>query len=457
MSRKGEYNMINCAIYPRKSKQVDNSDSMDAQIDMCIRYLNEKYGSGNYNVTIYDGDYGITGHSIKQRKDFQRMMNDISNGLIKLVLIQRYDRIARNTRDFCNLYHDMEINGCNLVSVAQQIDTTTPYGKNFMYMQASMAELEWALSSERRKDANHYARSIGKCTLADHVIPFGYKPEKIDGIRRMVKDPEKEDIVNDVFDYYGKYTNYCATAKYINDKYDLKMSFNTVKKIIRNTYYYGAYRENQNFCEPYITKEQWDKMQVKKPVIRSEGKKTEILFSGMIRCPHCNHLMRSCQKTYKNGRTYRYFHCEYHSVRTCDYAKVKSELLIEEMLIKKIEEYMVDAELSYKEKEVQNKKIEDKTKKYKQELDRLNTMFLKGRIDEVFYDTEYLRINDLIAQNKAITEAQGHSSKPQQVFVGNWKEIYEGFDKLHKKLFWRDVIKQIVVDENMNVVDVIFL
>jgi hypothetical protein len=84
-------------------------------------------------------------------------------------------------------------------------------------------------------------------------------------------------------------------------------------------------------------------------------------------------------------------------------------------------------------------------------------MFLKGRITEEFYDAEYLRLNDLIAQNKAITQTQGHCSKPQQVFVGGWKEIYDGFDKLHKKLFWRDVIKQIVVDENMNVVDVIFL
>ena len=45
--------MLNCAIYPRKSKQVDNSDSMDAQIDMCVRYLNNKYGEGKYNLYIY--------------------------------------------------------------------------------------------------------------------------------------------------------------------------------------------------------------------------------------------------------------------------------------------------------------------------------------------------------------------------------------------------------------------
>ena len=194
--------MLNCAIYPRNSKQVDNSDSMDAQVDMCIRYLNDRYGADNYNVKIYDGDYGITGHSTKQRKDFQRMMNDIADKKINLVLIQRYDRIARNTRDFCNLYHDMEKNGCNLVSVSQQIDTTTPYGKKFMYDQASMAELEWALTSERRKDANRYARSIGKCTLPNHSIPFGYKAEVIDGIRRMVKNHDQEEIVLEIFEHF---------------------------------------------------------------------------------------------------------------------------------------------------------------------------------------------------------------------------------------------------------------
>ena len=60
--------MINCAIYPRKSKAVDNSDSMDVQIDMCRRYLDDKYGSGNYTATVYDGDYGITGHSTKEKR-----------------------------------------------------------------------------------------------------------------------------------------------------------------------------------------------------------------------------------------------------------------------------------------------------------------------------------------------------------------------------------------------------
>lgn len=450
--------MLNCAIYPRKSKQVDNSDSMDAQIDMCVRYLNNKYGEGNYNITIYDGDYGITGHSTKNRKDFQRMMKDVFDKKIQLVLVQRYDRLARNTRDFCNIYHDMEKSGCNLVAVGQDIDTTTPAGKNVMYISASMAEYEWALGSERRKDANRYARSIGKCTLPNHCIPFGYKPQVIDGIRRMVKDADKEEIVLDIFDHYKKYTNYCATAKYIYEKYGVSFTNNMIKGMIRRTYYYGEYDGNPTFCDPYISKAEWDKLQIHKPVIRSDpNKRTEVLFSGMIRCPECHKLMRSCQKKTRNGNRIRYFHCEYHSSKRCNYARVKSENLIEEMLINHIDSLSSSMGADAKELEEKRKKAIDNTKKYEQELDRLNTMFLKGRITEEYYDTEYLRLTNLISQNRANSEPQGQLEKLKDIFTASWKETYQGLDKLHKKLFWRDIIKEIVVDRDMRVIDVYFL
>lgn len=450
--------MINCAIYPRKSKAVDNSDSMDVQIDMCRRYLDDKYGSGNYTATVYDGDYGITGHSTKKRKDFQRMMRDVSDRKIQLVVIQRYDRIARNTRDFCNLYHDMEINGCNLVSVSQQIDTTTPYGKNFMYMQASMAELEWALNSERRKDTIRYAASIGKSILPDHSTPFGYHNAIVNGVRRLVKEEQLEDAVADLFEYYRKYRNYSATARHINQQYGTRFEIQAIKRIIRSPFYYGCYKDNDNFCEPYISKEDWQDLQQKRPVIRTAGnKRTEVLFSGMIRCPECNRLMRSCQKSHRSGNVYRYYHCEYHSARMCGFAKVKSENLIEEMLLNRIDTFLAEREAAMSDQKSDKKHSTNNVSKYRAELDRLNTMFLKGRISEEYYDTEYLRINDLIAQYEASSQSHDSVKHLQEVFVSDWKEMYKDLDKLHRKFFWRDVIRQIIVDDNMNVIDVIFL
>ena len=450
--------MINCAIYPRKSKAVDNSDSMDVQIDMCRRYLDDKYGSGNYTATVYDGDYGITGHSTKNRKDFQRMMRDVSDRKIQLVVIQRYDRISRNTRDFCNLYHDMEINGCNLVSVSQQIDTTTPYGKNFMYMQASMAELEWALNSERRKDTIRYAASIGKSILPDHSTPFGYHNAVVNGVRRLVKEEQWEDAVADLFEYYRKYRNYSATARHINQQYGTRFEIQAIKRIIRSPFYYGCYKDNDNFCEPYISKEDWQDLQQKRPVIRTAGnKRTEVLFSGMIRCPECNRLMRSCQKSHRSGNVYRYYHCEYHSTKMCGFARVKSENLIEEMLLNRIDTFLAEREAAMSDQKSEKKHSTNNVSKYRAELDRLNTMFLKGRISEEYYDTEYLRLNDLIAQYEASSQSHDSVKHLQEVFVSDWKEMYKDLDKLHRKFFWRDVIRQIIVDDNMNVIDVIFL
>ena len=450
--------MINCAIYPRKSKAVDNSDSMDVQIDMCRRYLDDKYGSGNYTATVYDGDYGITGHSTKKRKDFQRMMRDVSDRKIQLVVIQRYDRIARNTRDFCNLYHDMEINGCNLVSVSQQIDTTTPYGKNFMYMQASMAELEWALNSERRKDTIRYAASIGKSILPDHSTPFGYHNAVVNGVRRLVKEEQWEDAVADLFEYYRKYRNYSATARHINQQYGTRFEIQAIKRIIRSPFYYGCYKDNDNFCEPYISKEDWQDLQHKIPVIRTAGnKRTEVLFSGMIRCPECNRLMRSCQKSHRSGNVYRYYHCEYHSTKMCGFARVKSENLIEEMLLNRVDTFLAEREAAMSDQKSEKKHSTNNVSKYRAELDRLNTMFLKGRISEEYYDAEYLRINDLIVQYEASSQSHDSVKHLQEVFVSDWKEMYKDLDKLHRKFFWRDVIRQIIVDDNMNVIDVIFL
>jgi site-specific DNA recombinase len=96
---------MNIAIYPRKSKKDDNSESMEQQIDDCRKYINKTYPDAN--IIVYSGDYAITGHSTAKRKDFQRMMDDVRAGRINAVVIMRYDRIARNMRDFCNLYHDM--------------------------------------------------------------------------------------------------------------------------------------------------------------------------------------------------------------------------------------------------------------------------------------------------------------------------------------------------------------
>ena len=44
---------MNIAIYPRKSKKDDNSESMEQQIDDCKKYINKTYPNANIIVFIY--------------------------------------------------------------------------------------------------------------------------------------------------------------------------------------------------------------------------------------------------------------------------------------------------------------------------------------------------------------------------------------------------------------------
>ena len=167
--------------------------------------------------------------------------------------------------------------------------------------------------------------------------------------------------------------------------------------------------------------------------------------------------MRSCQKSHRSGNVYRYYHCEYHSTKMCGFARVKSENLIEEMLLNRIDTFLAEREAAMSDQKSEKKHSTNNVSKYRAELDRLNTMFLKGRISEEYYDTEYLRLNDLIAQYEASSQSHDSVKHLQEVFVSDWKEMYKDLDKLHRKFFWRDVIRQIIVDDNMNVIDVIFL
>lgn len=449
-----------CAIYVRKSKVNDKSDSMETQIQMCEEYINQQFPG--CIIKIYDKDYGITGHSIKKRKDFQRMMKDVRDGKINVVAIQRYDRIARNTRDFCNIYHDMEKVGCELVSVSQRIDTSTPYGKKFMYDLASTAELEWALNSERHKDTNKYARLNRKCALSPYALPFGIKAEIRDGKRVAVIDKETEHIVRDAINYYKENKSKSRTVRYINSKYNLNKSHSLIDTLLRSDFYHGEYREVPDYCEAYMTKEEHEELRkISRNRVRFySNDKNYFLFTGLIICPKCGLKMESQSQVQKSGNRYHYYRC-YSPYRTgnCDFRGNINERYIEEYLINNIENLIRNLEIESR----QNSKTEVKNtisiSKYKEELERLNNMYLKGRIDEKSYDNEYERIQKIILLYDSTDNMQNSIDIEylKKVFSSGWENTYSTLSRKNKRQFWSEIIKEIHLNYDKTVKSVYFL
>lgn len=440
--------MINVAIYPRKSKANDNSQSMDQQISDCRTYINSKYDDAN--IVVYDGDYALTGHSTAKRKDFQRMMNDIRAKKIQLVVIMRYDRIARNMRDFCNLYHDMEENGCNLVSVSQQIDTSTPYGKNFMYQMASMAELEWAITSERYKDTAKYKRDNGYAYTGR--VAYGYKIEKqADGHKRVIKDESKR--ITEIFDYYRKCRTKSKTVQYVIDNIDSKFTYDIFRDMLECDMYFGRVPGNDHFCEPYYTEEEFNTIRNIKNIKISPTKR-HYIFSKLVECPYCHNTMQSAYGG--KDKALQYYRCGYISHVKKHNELLVSELKLEEQLLERLDAILDDSMkstviLSSKEKESLGSALE----RVRNSIDRLNYMFEKGRVSFYDYDTKYKDLETEL--NDIKTKMNGKDlQKTKEIISGNWKELYSKLDAEHKKIFWNSIVSRIYVDAEKRLISVLF-
>lgn len=448
-----------CAIYVRKSKINDNSDSMETQIKMCEEYLNQQFPG--CIIKIYDKDYGITGHSIKKRKDFQRMMDDVRSGSINIVAIQRYDRIARNTRDFCNIYHDMEKVNCELVSVSQRIDTSTPYGKKFMYDLASTAELEWALNSERHKDTNRYARLNRKCALSPYALPFGITAEIRDGKRVAVIDKEREHIVRDAINYYKENKSKQKTTRYINSKYNLKLSHSFMTNLIKSDFYHGQYREVPDYCEAYMTPEEHEELRnINKQYVRHySSDKQYFLFTGLLICPCCGLKMESQSQLNKSGSRYYYYRC-YNTYRTgkCSFKGNVNEKVVETYLLENLEKEMSDFSTRLEEKRVKTKEKTVDLSKLKEEMERLNKLYIKGRIEEDFYNKEYERLQKEISLGKSeITNKPKYNIENfKEIFPTDWKEKYVKLSREIKRNLWKEIISSIEINNEKTVERLIF-
>lgn len=83
-----------------------------------------------------------TGYSMSERPKFREALKMLRDGLVGGVIVWKLDRFARNLAEGSVIFSGFQKNGWELISVRDQIDTTTPMGKAFFHMSLVFAELE---------------------------------------------------------------------------------------------------------------------------------------------------------------------------------------------------------------------------------------------------------------------------------------------------------------------------
>jgi DNA invertase Pin-like site-specific DNA recombinase len=168
---------LRCAVYTRKSSEEgleQEFNSLHAQREACEAFIASQRSEGWVLVRDQYDDGGISGGTL-ERPGLKRLMADIEDGLVDVVVVYKIDRLSRSLADFAKLVEVFDRNGVTFVSVTQSFNTTTSMGRLTLNILLSFAQFEREVTAERIRDK--VAASRRKGMWMGGVPPFGYRVE----------------------------------------------------------------------------------------------------------------------------------------------------------------------------------------------------------------------------------------------------------------------------------------
>ncbi len=434
-----------CAIYIRVSTEEQhlNGLSLPAQREA----LEEFADNNGYVVVGVYADEGISARkSMSKRKELMRLLEDIRQNRIDMVLVTKLDRWFRNIKDYHITEEILQAHNCHWKTIFENYDSSTANGQMVINIMLSVNQAECDRTSERIKAVFDYKRSKGMC-VTGMCAPYGYVIEN----GYIKKDEAVRHIVEDAIDYYFSCFSIRHTVSYIAGKYgENAPSYYKVDKFFHNPKYAGIDADGNPYCEPYMTMEQYQILLKSRQAKSYSSSGYTYIFSSLIVCPVCGCRFSGRQKrrTRKDGSV----HCaiRYNCVGKFKYhpgASLKEET-VEKYLLENVDHALQDAMIEYNLSDPHKPKPVKSTQSYKDEMARLNIMFQKGRISEEYYETEYERLSAAMsdAEGQILQKKQKKLMSVSQKFNGNWRELYLKLDNSHKRAFWKQLIEEIHVD-----------
>ena len=189
---------LRCAVYTRKSTEEgleQEFNSLDAQREACIAFVASQAGLGWKLVPDHYDDGGISGGTM-ERPALQRLLTDIRDSSIDVVVVYKIDRLTPSLMDFARIVEVFDANGVSFVSVTQAFNTTTSMGRLTLNVLLSFAQFEREVTAERIRDK--IAASRKKGMWMGGTVPLGYKVRE----KKLVINEAEAEIVRHLFNRY---------------------------------------------------------------------------------------------------------------------------------------------------------------------------------------------------------------------------------------------------------------
>ena len=324
---------LRCAVYTRKSSEEgleQEFNSLQAQREACEAYVASQRSEGWVLVRDRYDDGGISGGTL-ERPALRRLLDDIEDGLVDVVVVYKIDRLSRALMDFSKLIEVFDRNGVTFVSVTQSFNTTTSMGRLTLNILLSFAQFEREVTAERIRDKVKASRMKG--IWMGGVPPYGYHVKD----RKLLVDQERAAHVRWIFTRFLEIGSATELAKAVQDRGFRTPRGNRIDKkylyrMLNNRAYIGeAVHKDRSYPgehDAIIDRATWDKVHTilqespRKRAARTRAQPPALL-KGLIHGP--DGAAFSPSHTRKGGKLYRYYVSQTvlkHGAGTCPVGRV---------------------------------------------------------------------------------------------------------------------------------------
>jgi len=398
------------------------------------------------------GHYVDAGISARKKADrrpaLQRLLQDVQEGKIDLVVFTKLDRWFRNVGEYYKVQEILDDHKVAWRAIHEDYETATAAGRLKVNIMLSVAQDEADRTSERIKVV--FASKRERREPLTGNCPTGYR---IEG-KKLVKDERTQGAVEAFFRKFLASGSVSEAQALAWGEYRFRIEYQLASKMLDSPAYYGRYYGVDGMCPPYITKEEFDKIQAMRTrVVRKTKENRVYLFSGLIVCGECG--ARMAGRTNRRGGT-AFYNCPGHYVRKAcgsgvNLAERKIERYIMDTIDVKLSRYRIGfTELRDREK-VRNYQAEIAAVKTK--LSRLKDLYLNELLTLEEYQTDQ---GPLKARLEELTELARPVKTPdfsqaEALLAQGWRSACEDLDRASRRDFWRLLIKEIRVFEDRRI------
>lgn len=375
-----------CAIYTRKSTEEgldQDFNSLDAQREAAEHHIRAQAHEGWVLLPSRYDDGGFSGGSM-ERPAVKRLIQDIEDGLIDVVVVYKIDRLSRSMADFMKIMELFDKQKVSFVSVTQHFNTDTSMGRLTLNILQSFAQFEREMTAERIRDK--FAASKRKGMWMGGVPPLGYDVHN----RKLEINPDEAEIVQFIFKRFLEMGSATQLVGELKEKgYQSKswvarsgrfhpgkpITKSSIYKILDNPVYIGKISHKGTIYEGehvgFIDPDDFEKAK--------EIRETRAPNSSPLRCTQAQYLLRglvfdaegytfTCAAVKKAGKRYKYYVSTQAVKKSYDDCPIKtlSAPLLEGVIIEQMRRILTRPEWSksvlVKVKELLNDDSPDDTK-----------------------------------------------------------------------------------------------